>query len=237
MAATDYQKTANLIAQFEGFEPVAKWDVNADRLGFGSDTEGPEQRPVVKGMTTTRARALQNLALRIPQYERTVVGQVTEPSWDMLGVSSKCALLDMAYNYGSLPGNVCYAVRNQLGIHAISIAIEAHEEDNRGINAHRRKVEAVMVATDEEHPSPQPAPTPAPGHKITTIRDVQEALNELLPPWVGRGYVPLTVDGIPGPRTRDYIIDFQRLTGLVPDGIAGERTIATLEADLASEHG
>jgi hypothetical protein len=86
-----YQLAANVIEQFEGYLSVAAWDVNAYRLGYGSDTEGPEQRPVRRGMTTTPARALANLAVRIPQYEAKIVAQVGAGPWGRLsGDSDPC---------------------------------------------------------------------------------------------------------------------------------------------------
>jgi hypothetical protein len=64
---------AEFIAGFEGFSKRAYWDVNAYRLGYGSDTEGPEQTRVTEGMETTKERALQNLSARIPQFAHDAI--------------------------------------------------------------------------------------------------------------------------------------------------------------------
>lgn len=64
---------AEFIASYEGCAGRAYWDVNAFRLGYESDTEGPDQIRVTEGMETTKARALQNLALRIPHQWRGTV--------------------------------------------------------------------------------------------------------------------------------------------------------------------
>jgi hypothetical protein len=80
--------TAEFIAGFEGYAGRAYWDVNAYRLGYGSDTEGPDQIPVTEGMETTKARALQNLALRIPQFQEEAVHGKTGMGRDIRGKNS-----------------------------------------------------------------------------------------------------------------------------------------------------
>lgn len=145
-AVPDYiEAAANLIAHFEGFISTAKWDVNAYRVGYGSDTEGPDQIKVMEGTTTTRERALQNLAARIPQYAQTIIKQVGQEAYNKLGFCTKCALLDFAYNYGSLTTSLIEAVKSNEGV---STAIAARETDNRGVNAKRRYAEAVIVSID-----------------------------------------------------------------------------------------
>ena len=141
---TDYLLAAKVIAQFEGYISVAAWDVNAYRLGYGSDTEGPEQRPVRRGMTTTRDRALSNLALRIPAYEKRIIAQVGTGPWARLSDNAKAALLSFAYNYGSLTSGVAATVKSGPAS-AIAIAIQARAGDNRGINAGRRTAEAALA--------------------------------------------------------------------------------------------
>jgi len=136
----------NLIAHFEQYEGVAKWDVNAYRLGFGSDTEGPEQVKVTRGMVTTRERALANLALRVPQFLSVVKEQVGEDLFSKLGVSTIAALASLAYNYGKVPANVIDAVHNNS--QHVSDAIRSRGNDNGGINRWRRDGEAAVVALD-----------------------------------------------------------------------------------------
>lgn len=43
-----------------------------------------------------------------------------------------------------------------------------------------------------------------------------------------RGLYEGTIDGLDGPATRNAVVELQRRAGLVPDGIAGPRTLATL---------
>jgi GH24 family phage-related lysozyme (muramidase) len=142
---TDYALAARLIARFEGFTPTAAWDVNAFRLGFGSDTEGPEQRKVARGMTTTRERALANLTLRIPAYERTIVAAIGATAWGRLSDVSKAAILSYVYNYGSVTATLAADLKSGDLLSAVA-AIDARGVDNKGINAKRRYAEAVVFA-------------------------------------------------------------------------------------------
>lgn len=142
----DIAAASNLIAHNEGFEPRAAWDVNAYRLGFGSDTEGPEQTPVRKGMETTRERALANLAIRVPAFMDVVEGQVGAELYAKLGCNTKAALADMAYNYGRVPANVISAILSNS--QNVSAAIRTCGSDNGGINRWRRDGEAAVVALD-----------------------------------------------------------------------------------------
>lgn len=141
-----YLCAANFIAFFEGFISTARWDVNAYRLGFGSDTEGPDQFKVTAGMTTTRGRALQNLALRIPVFEAVIIKQIGIDRWTSLSDSTKVALLDFTYNYGRLTTNVANAASVDTLADEV-LAVEAREGDNGAINAKRRHAEAAMIVS------------------------------------------------------------------------------------------
>jgi GH24 family phage-related lysozyme (muramidase) len=136
---------AGFIAYWEGFESVATWDVNAYRLGFGSDTEGPQEVPVKKGMSTTRPRALQNLALRIPQYAAVCAKQLGD-LWPKLGECTQVACIDMAYNYGSIPASIVEAFLGD-GTN-VADAIRRHDSDNSSVNRDRRAAEAGLVVFD-----------------------------------------------------------------------------------------
>lgn len=143
---TALDAATNLIAHFEQYQGTAKWDVNAYRLGFGSDTEGPDQEKVTRGMCTTRERALANLACRVPAFMKIVEEQVGAELYILLGDNTKAALASMAYNYGEVPTNVINAIHNNS--QHVSDAIRACGNDNRGINRWRRDGEAACVALD-----------------------------------------------------------------------------------------
>lgn len=138
-------QTAAYIAGFEGFIATAAWDVNAWRIGYGSDTIGVGPAiPVKRGDTTTREEAQANLAARIPQYEAVIVKQVGATAWNSLPDNTKIALLDFAYNYGSLTPTLAARVADHLS--AIADAVHARSVDNGGENAKRRISEAGLIA-------------------------------------------------------------------------------------------
>ena len=144
----DMVLAANLIAWFESFAPHAYWDVNAWRIGFGSDTRTAAQIRVKRGDVTTRAEALANLALRIPQYEATIAKQIGADRWNELPANAQAALASFAYNYGSLTPTLC--VKCEAGeLSAIAEALAERAVDNSGVNAVRRRTEAAFVASVE----------------------------------------------------------------------------------------
>ena len=134
--------TAEFIAGFEGFSAVAYWDVNHWRLGFGSDTEGPDEVTVVQGMTTTRERALQNLAKRIPQFQSVAKNAMGISVWNGLDENQKTAITSLVYNYGHLP------ILVRLNDPAkTAVAIRALGSANGGVNRKRRCKEADLYLT------------------------------------------------------------------------------------------
>jgi GH24 family phage-related lysozyme (muramidase) len=139
-------RAGNFIAFFESYRSVAYWDVNAWRVGYGSDTEGPQGVPVVQGSTTTPDRALANLRLRLTQFEAGIVNEIGEAAWRARGTGQQCAGLSFMYNYGRLTvGNVATAFKSGVGI---AFAISMRANDNKGENAKRRYAEAAMAASD-----------------------------------------------------------------------------------------
>lgn len=54
-----------------------------------------------------------------------------------------------------------------------------------------------------------------------TLKEIQTAINKA-------GFGPLVVDGLPGPKTRDAIEDFQESKGLIADGRVGIKTAPLL---------
>lgn len=91
-------------------------------------------------------------------------------------------------------------------------------------------------------PATVPASDPAPAYKPTTlypgcsgeeVRVLQQQLIDL-------GYLRGTADGCYGTKTEEAVREFQRRSGLTPDGLAGAKTRAALETDWkgppAGEH-
>jgi GH24 family phage-related lysozyme (muramidase) len=105
-----YDDSAEFVAQFEGFTPVATWDVNAFRIGHGSDTitfDDGSYRKVKQGDKTTRTNAKKDLTRRIPEFENRILNYidnygVTNEMWDKLPSPAKIGLISFAYNYGNI---------------------------------------------------------------------------------------------------------------------------------------
>jgi GH24 family phage-related lysozyme (muramidase) len=148
---------AEFVAEFEGYAGVAYWDVNAYRLGYGSDTEGPEEIPVTKGMETTKERAIQNLALRVKEFAHEAIygkNGMGADTWLRLTENQRSAILSIVYNYGRLPSRV---VIDLAAPEKTAATIRALQSDNGGVNHRRRLAEAQLYLTGATT-APQPAP-------------------------------------------------------------------------------
>lgn len=134
--------SAMLLMYFEGFVDTAKFDVNAYRVGFGSDTitraDGTIEA-VTKDTVVTVEDAERDLARRIPEFRQTATTQVGMEVWQQLGPDAQAALTSVAYNYGKLPGSVVRAVQSG-DREAIASAVEALPD-----NPKRRKKEATVI--------------------------------------------------------------------------------------------
>lgn len=145
--------TINTIKQFEGMENFkdgvshARWDVNAYRVGHGSDTYTTADGKVHKvtaGTTVTQEDADRDLARRAQEFENTATHQVGQDNWNQLSPSAQAALTSVAYNYGSLPKSVVAAVKTG-SPSVIAGAVRALGGANNGVNRQRRNQEASMI--------------------------------------------------------------------------------------------
>ena len=158
-----------ILPKFEGFIPKAKFDVNAQRVGYGSDTiTTPEGKvvPVTESTTITQQDAQRDLQRRVQsEFIPKAAAQVGQENWDRLPENVAGALTSVTYNYGSLPNKVAAAVKTG-NVNAIANAVEALADDNKGINRGRRMSEAAMIRGSEMPgtaavPSFAAAPPPA----------------------------------------------------------------------------
>jgi tape measure domain-containing protein len=141
--------TAELIKGFEQFRSTPYWDVNAYRVGYGSDTitlaDGTIQK-VVQGMKVSVADANRDLDRRIGEFQETIRGQIGGSTFDAMNSNQQAALTSIAYNYGSLPERLVAAIRTG-STESIYGAIRDLRTDNGGINASRRQQEADLFLT------------------------------------------------------------------------------------------
>jgi GH24 family phage-related lysozyme (muramidase) len=137
--------TLGLIRSFEGFSSTPYYDVNAYRLGYGTDTitlpDGSVKK-VTPDDVVTREDAERDLARRVATefgpIARNAVGQ---ERWDKMTPGQQAALTSIAYNYGEIPSRIRDAVKNGTPEEGAA-AIRALGSDNGGINRNRRNIEA-----------------------------------------------------------------------------------------------
>jgi tape measure domain-containing protein len=140
----------DLIKEFEGFRTKPYWDVNAYRVGYGSDTvtlaDGSVQK-VVQGISVTMEDATRDLARRIGEFQDGIRKSIGGSTFDSMNADQQAALTSIAYNYGSLPGRIVDAIRsgNQETVYN---AIRGLGSDNSGINRDRRNAEAALYISD-----------------------------------------------------------------------------------------
>lgn len=142
-----YQAKA-MLRDLEDFRAKPYWDVNAWRVGYGSDTttrpDGTTAR-VTQTTTTTREAAERDLARRIEEFANVVKQQIGSERFGQFGAEQQAALVSIAYNYGSLPDRILGAVRTGTS-DQIGAAVRGLRGDNNGVNASRRDREAGILA-------------------------------------------------------------------------------------------
>ena len=130
-----------ILRKEEGFRENPYYDVNAHRVGYGSDTTVREDGRVVRvtpGITVTRDDAERDLNHRLSNVEGARVrGQLGE-LWERLPANVQGALLSVGYNHGSLPKSVVAAAAG--GVSAIADAVAALPS-----NPERRAREAAII--------------------------------------------------------------------------------------------
>jgi|694.fasta_scaffold20597_18 GH24 family phage-related lysozyme (muramidase) len=100
------QKAVAFLKQKEGFTPVAMWDVNAWRIGYGSDTITDalgNVRKVVQTDRVTVADADRDLQRRIEkEFIPRIIRKIGADAWNKYGDNTKIAFISFAYNYGDI---------------------------------------------------------------------------------------------------------------------------------------
>lgn len=140
-------KAVALLRDFEGFRSKPYWDVNAYRLGFGSDTITREDGTVVrvdKGSTVTRADAERDLARRAGEFQNRAAGKIGVDAWSRLDANQQAVMISLAYNYGNIPDSVAAAAKGG-SAEDLAKSVENLKGHNGGVNADRRQREADII--------------------------------------------------------------------------------------------
>lgn len=148
-----YIYAAELLKKYEKFTSPSKWDVNAYRIGYGSDTRTLPNGQFVKvkqGDTTTPELATKDLQRRIKEFEKKVIKRVQPEYWDPLNYQVKAALISLAYNYGNITKQaILNAIRKQDNKQIAEAVISSTYNDNPGALQKglriRRKKEADII--------------------------------------------------------------------------------------------
>ena len=135
----------DVIRKHEGFRSSPYWDVNAHRVGYGSDTVTLADGTVLtvtKDMKISRDDAERDLRRRVAEFQQGIRQDIGGEKWDSLGENVKAALTSVAYNYGSIGrggANIADIVRT--GDNQQIAAAIAGLSANKG----RRQEEAALV--------------------------------------------------------------------------------------------
>lgn len=185
-AFTGGDLTTDLIKQREGYIERPKFDVNAYRAGYGSDTvtlpDGTVQK-VTPGMRVSREDAERDLQRRIQtEFVPKAAAKVGEDVWATLPENTRAALTSVAYNYGTVPSRIVPAVQSG-NPETIARAIESLAGDNKGINAGRRMQEA-NIARGTGMPGSRAVPAFAAAGAPTFMGgpEIQPPINMMAPP-------------------------------------------------------
>lgn len=179
---TDGAKVAaDVLRSFEGFISTPKYDVNAYRVGYGSDTitlsDGTVQ-DVVQGMSVSVAAANRDLLRRVQkEFLPATRDQVGAEKFDTFNAQQQAALVSIAYNYGSLPDRIMGAVRTGT-TEEVASAIQGLGGDNNGVNRGRRNKEAALFASTAGEATAIKEIEAAEAERVKTAEDLLEKQQE-----------------------------------------------------------
>jgi GH24 family phage-related lysozyme (muramidase) len=168
-------RALGLIKSREGFRSKAYLDSdNRYRVGYGSDKVTDDRTGMVSDVTqrtsgVTRAMADADLSRRINTEFLPRVRKQVGAAWEKLDAATKAALLDVAYNHGSLWKDVAAAAQTG-NRDQIAAAILNHQGANGGVNDGRRLQEANMVRGAQAQAAQ--AQRAAPGNTTVYVGDV-----------------------------------------------------------------
>lgn len=214
------QKGIDLIKKFEGCRLQAYKAVPTEKcytIGYGH--YGSDVSP---GMSITQAQADALLMQDLMRYEAAVIDtglKLTQSQFD--------ALVSFAYNCGC--GNLKKLVTGR-DTQQIADAMLMYNKSGgavlAGLTKRRQAERELFTSGMTEKKTGNPYPEPTKNIKLNSkgndVRWLQWMLND-------KGGYKLIIDGIAGPKTIEALTHYQMYHDLVPDGICGPLTRASLK--------
>jgi len=159
------EQALQFLKLYEGFTPIAKWDVNHFRIGYGSSTitdENGNVRYVQLGDQITIADADRDLKRRVNyEFIPKIKGKIGSDVWESLGKNTQVALISFAYNYGNIVKSaIVNAVKEGDPNKIADVWISSTYNDNatlsesmRNALRKRRKKESDLIRLDAQSKS------------------------------------------------------------------------------------
>jgi len=186
---------AIFIKKFEGYSSKPYWDVNAYRLGHGSDTVTfPDGtfRKVLKTDTTTRELAQKDLERRLKtEFIPKVKTKIGEPSWSNLPDPAKVSLISLAYNYGTVSKKSIVDAARSGNVEELSKAIvDSTYHDNKKLPENVRNTLRDRRAQEAAHA--KSTWEKVKDKAVDVAKGVQETQKEL-DKYVKRNWMPIAL--------------------------------------------
>lgn len=153
-------KAIAFLKQKEGFTSKAIWDVNAWRIGYGSDTITDPSgivRRVNQGDQITQADADRDLSRRIQfEFIPRIKGKIGADIWEKLPENTQVAFISFAYNYGNITKKSIVDTVKTLDLRKLAeVWITSTYNDNKTLPENvrnalraRRAQEAALISSD-----------------------------------------------------------------------------------------
>lgn len=150
------------LKKYEGFTPTAIWDVNAYRIGFGSDTITNNLGDVRKVLQTdiiTIQDADRDLTRRIEtEFIPKIKTKIGSGNWAKLNTGTRTALISLAYNYGNITKTAIITAIKNNDRNLSKIWVDSTYNDNKSLpekvrNAlrKRRLSESILISNEKKN--------------------------------------------------------------------------------------
>jgi len=157
-------KAVDFLKKKEGFTSRALWDVNAWRIGYGSDTitnSLNQVRKVQQNDTVTVQDADRDLSRRISQeFIPKIKAKIGADTWNKFPENTQIAFISFAYNYGNITKKSIVDAAKAGDLKNLSkVWIESTYNDNKSLPENvknalrkRRAEEAALILLDANKP-------------------------------------------------------------------------------------